>query len=76
MGQIDAFEHQRQLRQAERAGDNAGIGLNGKPKCSGFQTFIIQAVAAAVPEQDFYSVAVAVEEHEQVAGQGILADDA
>ncbi|GEM_PF-5137378 len=75
MCQVDAFEHERQLRQTERTRNNARIRLNGNPKRASFQALVVQAVAASVPEENFYSIPVAVEEHEQVAGQGALPDD-
>ncbi len=74
--QIDAFEHEGQFRETERAGDNAAIGLNRNPERPCFQAFVVQAIPAAVPEQDFYPVTIAVEEYEQMAGQWVLADNA
>lgn len=75
VGQINAFEHEGQLRYTECAGDYAGIGLYRKPERTCFQPFVVQAVPGAVPEQDFYPVTIAVEKYKQVAGQGVLAHD-
>ena len=75
MCQVDAFEHERQLRQAQRTRNNARVRLNGNPKRTRFQTLVVQAVAASVPEENFYPVPVAVEKNEQMAGQGALPDD-
>lgn len=67
MRQIDAFEHEGQFRKTEHTGYNTGIGLNGKPECTFFETLIIQTITAMVPRQDFYPVSITVDEHKQMA---------
>lgn len=75
VGQVDAFEHEGQLRQTQSIRDNTGVCLNGKPKRACFQTLVVKTIAAAVPEENFYPVPVAVEKNEQMAGQRVLPDD-
>lgn len=74
VGKIDAFKHEREFGKRHRR-RRAAIVLLRNLERPGFQALVVQAVAAAIPEQDLDPVTIAVEENKKMAGQRILPDD-
>jgi len=72
MGQVDAFEHEGQIRQAQLRGNTVGTCLNRQFERPGFETLVVQTVPAPVPEQNFNAGAIAVKENKKMARKRVL----
>jgi hypothetical protein len=71
MRKIDAFKNEHELRDRYR-GRRHRVITRRNNKRPGLKPLVVQAVSGPVPEQDLDPVPIAVEKHEQVAGQRIL----
>jgi hypothetical protein len=75
VSQIDAFQDQRQFRRFDLGLQGPGMLERRYVEPTLLDPLVIQTQAAAVPQEDFDSVAPAIEENEQMAAERIFSQD-
>lgn len=69
--QVDSREDQLELGGGDL--DAPGVGVDSRDlEAAAFESFVPEDQSVAVPEEDFESIATAIEEEEEVSGEGVL----